>query len=105
MLFTLQKDKLNVVSPLWCSPGEAPGSDPMRLVAHGGRSQWIEGRRSHVPLSRESRPQTKARKAKGAIPEKQAGVQQKTEKSRQLWACSFGDCVPGREMPGDACPE
>ena len=78
MLFTLQKDKLNVVSPLWCSPGDAPGSDPMWLVAHGGRSQQIEGRRSHVPLSRESRPQTKAHKAKGAIPEKQAGIQQKT---------------------------
>lgn len=77
----------------------------MQLVAHGGRSQQIEGRRSHTPLSRESRPQTKACKAKEAIPEKKAGVQQKTEKSRQVWVCSFGDCVPGREMPGDECPE
>lgn len=100
----MQKDKLNVVSPLWCSPGLTPGGDPMRLVAHGDRSQRIQGR-SHAPLSRESRPQTKARKAKGAIPEKQAGVQQKTEKSRQVWACSFRDCVPGREMPGDGCPK
>ena len=88
-------------SPLMqCSSGEAPGNNPAWLVPNGCRIQRVQVEATlHFP-GRADQRQTLVR-ASEVIPEKQAGVEQKTEKTRRVWACSFWDYMPGRETPGD----
>lgn len=85
-------------SPLMqCSSGEAPGNNPTWLVPNGCRIQRVQVEATlHFP-GRADQRQTLVKESE-VIPEKQAGVEQKTEKTRQVWACSSWDyvCQAGR---------